>query len=141
MAEKDQLRRRNERLKEEAQRYRTALLQIKQWDVLNPPQTGLMSDLPWLKKLVESLAKRRILSTPTVMVWADSLERIGMHDLLDEAVNGEWYETHAGKQSEEWVETMAEVRIVLADYIKSLPPPTPEEEEIKEQHAPASAEL
>jgi hypothetical protein len=108
-------------------------------------QDLVASDAPtatkWLKKLVESLAKRRILSTPTVMVWADGLERIGMHDLLDEAVNGEWYETHAGKQSEEWVETMAEVRIVLADYIKSLPPPPLEEEKMEEQHTPASAEL
>jgi hypothetical protein len=53
MADKDQLRRRNARLKEEAHRYRSALLQIKQWDCLNPPRPDLLSDLPWLKKLVD----------------------------------------------------------------------------------------
>ena len=32
MADKDRLRRRNDRLKEEAQRYRDALLKIRQWE-------------------------------------------------------------------------------------------------------------
>lgn len=53
MADKDRLRRRNERLKQEAQRYREALLKIKEWDVLNPPKTEVLADLPWLKKLVD----------------------------------------------------------------------------------------
>lgn len=53
MAEKDQLRRRNARLKEEAQKYRSALLKIREWDVLNPPRPELLADLPWLKKLVD----------------------------------------------------------------------------------------
>ena len=53
MADKDRLRRRNTRLKEEATKYRTALQQIAQWDVLNPPRSELLSDLPWLKKLVD----------------------------------------------------------------------------------------
>ncbi len=53
MADKDRLRRRNSRLKEEAQRYRNALLAIRQWDVLNPPRPDLLGDLPWLKKIVD----------------------------------------------------------------------------------------
>lgn len=53
MADKDRLRRRNARLKEEAQKYRAALVQIRQWDCLNPPRPELLADLPWLKKLVD----------------------------------------------------------------------------------------
>lgn len=53
MADKDRLRRRNARLKEEALRYREALRQISKWDCLNPPRPELLSDLPWLKKLVD----------------------------------------------------------------------------------------
>lgn len=53
MADKDRLRRRNARLKDEAQRYRDALQQISRWDCLNPPRPELLADLPWLKKLVD----------------------------------------------------------------------------------------
>lgn len=53
MADKDRLRRRNARLKEEALKYRTALQHIAQWDCLNPPRPELLADLSWLKKLVD----------------------------------------------------------------------------------------
>lgn len=53
MSDKDRLRRRNARLKEEARKYRNALQQISQWDCLNPPCPDLLADLPWLKKLVD----------------------------------------------------------------------------------------
>jgi hypothetical protein len=53
MADKDRLRRRNTRLKVEALKYRAALQQIAQWDVLNPPRSDLLADLPWLKQLVD----------------------------------------------------------------------------------------
>lgn len=32
---------------------RTALLQIQQWDCLNPPRAELLADLPWLRRTVD----------------------------------------------------------------------------------------
>ena len=92
----------------------------------------------YLKKLVESLYKRKLLSTPTVLVWADSLGRIGMHEALDQAVNGEWYDNHKGKGDEEWRGMIDEVRIVLSNFISSLPTKEEKGEKKKEEEGEES---
>jgi len=41
----------------EVMKLRTALQQIQQWDMLNPPQTDVVADLGWLKRLVDEALK------------------------------------------------------------------------------------
>jgi hypothetical protein len=38
----------------DAERYLTALRTIQQWDCLNPPRSDLLSDLPWLRNIVDA---------------------------------------------------------------------------------------
>ena len=38
---------------ERADRYERALRTIQQWDCLNPPNSSLLSDLPWLRSVVD----------------------------------------------------------------------------------------
>jgi hypothetical protein len=40
-------------------RMRKALEVISQWDVLNPPQTMLLSDLKWLRGIVDNALGKR----------------------------------------------------------------------------------
>ena len=49
----------------EVERYRAALKRIQGWDCLNPPQSALCADFPWLRRLVDEALEPETKGSPS----------------------------------------------------------------------------
>ena len=77
--------------------------------------------LSYLRNLLDSLQRRNYISTASLLVWADNVEFIGNHEGIEALLHGTWYESNPEVTDPEWIKTMDLVKIVIKQYINTLP--------------------